>query len=208
MHKVLKTIPETVPTQVGQAPLSVLLLAVLSVLPDVRELRNWEGPMATSPCSHSASAATRWDNFLLHSFSWLILSYLVLGSSESLFPRKTTQMSFYTELDSPMLRGSISSRMLLVSILWFPWSRCRHGPDSVGPEAYIVLRFSLKKNKHEITNRKINMEVNFEIVNHYIVQLTYIILQSNHTSIKKRNKRNLTFEKKSMDVFKMRNCNL
>ena len=40
------------------------------------------------------------------------------------------------------------------------------------------------------------MEVNFEIVNHYIVQLTYIILQSNHTSIKKRNKRNLTFEKK------------
>jgi len=124
------------------------------------------------------------------------------------FPRKTTQMSFYTELDSPMLRGSISSRMLLVSILWFPWSRCRHGPDSVGPEAYIVLRFSLKKNKHEITNRKINMEVNFEIVNHYIVQLTYIILQSNHTSIKKRNKRNLTFEKKSMDVFKMRNCNL
>ena len=52
------------------------------------------------------------------------------------------------------------------------------------------------------------MEVNFEIVSHYIVQLTYIILQSNHTSINKRNKRNLTFEKKSMDVFKMRNCNL
>lgn len=120
-HEVLKTIPETVPTQVGQAPLSAPLLAVLSVLPDVRELRNWEGPMATSHCSHSASAATRWDDFLLHSFSWLILSYLVLGSSESLFPQKDNpDKSFYTELDSPMLRDSTSSRMLLVSILWLP----------------------------------------------------------------------------------------
>lgn len=39
------------------------------------------------------------------------------------------------------------------------------------------------------------MEVNFEIVNHYIVQLTYIILQSNYTSIKKRSKFNI-WEKK------------
>ena len=113
---------------------------------------------------------------VFHGSSCLILFWDPLNLY---FPRKTTQISHFTlSLTPPCWEIAPAPGCYWWVSFDCPWSRCRHGPDSVGPEAYIVLRFSyLKKEKNEITNRKISIEVNFEIMDHYIVQLTHNIAE-------------------------------